>query len=252
MPPQSNHERDLSTVDDSMSSPPKTSQQKSQRRSVKFDDNVVVQNIPGLESFSSDHWVEIWYSPSELDQTHAECQETVRRMQNGEPVPDDDDEFTRRGLEYMTPSGFDIAKLTMDGVRLVLEEQARQRKEGISDSILIAEALAPLSKHRLRIANLAGMKDARGIPGASIWQGIRPPREARSPVPRASWPSGPSAQRPREATCRSFTCGINTEPLLVEAPATIETTRDRPRPRRARSSRSGRPRPTVTAGVIFS
>ena len=98
-----------------------------------------------------------------------EATQTVVAMNHGVPLVDDDSEFTSRGLEYMTPDGFDITTSSLDVVKLVLEEQTRQRDEpeynGELDTDLLAATVGGVSRHRSRIAHLAAMKDARGVYG---------------------------------------------------------------------------------------
>ena len=62
----------------------------------------------------------IWFTQQEIDQTIKVCQDTVQCMQDGIPLADEDSEFTTRGLEYMTTSGFDIATSSLDAVKTVL------------------------------------------------------------------------------------------------------------------------------------
>jgi hypothetical protein len=88
---------------------------------------------------------------------------------------DDDQETTTRGLEYMTVSGFDITASSLDAVKIILEEQKRQRDAGEPyNAELFACAVGGISRHRGRIAHLAGMKDARGVYGDGNFKTDRP------------------------------------------------------------------------------
>ena len=62
----------------------------------------------------------------------------------------------------MTRDGFDISRNCRAIVQSVLQEQERQRREKCVDPDLLAEILSSASSHRQRIANLLGMRDARG------------------------------------------------------------------------------------------
>jgi hypothetical protein len=124
-----------------------------------------VQEIPHFRQFSADEAANLWYSSQELNKIMTEAKETAIVMQEGLPLAEDDTEFTPRGLEYMTPDGFDITTSSLDAVTLVLEEQQRQRTNSEYDVELIACAISSIARHRLRIAHLAAMKDARGVYG---------------------------------------------------------------------------------------
>ncbi|KAL3902746.1 MAG: hypothetical protein SGARI_005691 [Bacillariaceae sp.] len=93
------------------------------------------------------------------------------QMQVGIPLCGDtadnnpDAEFTSRGLEYCTPDGFDITTSSLDVVKLILEEQERQQQAGEKDVEMLAAAVGGISRHRMRIAHLAAMKDARAAYG---------------------------------------------------------------------------------------
>jgi hypothetical protein len=122
-----------------------------------------VESIPNHDTLTPEQHVELWYDTAEVAKIHKECAETVRKMHHGEPLPDDDDaETTSRGLEYMTPGGFDITASSREAVRAVLDEQARQKDNGEEpDPELLAEVSESVSRHRSRIAHLAGLKDQR-------------------------------------------------------------------------------------------
>jgi hypothetical protein len=124
-----------------------------------------VQEIPHFRQFSADEAANVWYSSQELNKIMNEAKETTIVMQEGTALADDDTEVTPRGLEYMTPDGFDITTSSLDAVKLVLEEQQRQRTNSENDVELIAFAISSIARHRLRIAHLAAMKDARGVYG---------------------------------------------------------------------------------------
>jgi hypothetical protein len=132
---------------------------------VSFPPTIVshVESIPNHDTLTPEQHVELWYDTAEVAKIHKECAETVRKMHHGEPLPDDDDaDTTSRGLEYMTPGGFDITASSREAVRAVLDEQARQKADGEEpDPELLADVSESVSRHRSRIAHLAGLKDQR-------------------------------------------------------------------------------------------
>jgi hypothetical protein len=134
---------------------------------IATDETMKVEHIiPHYKDMALDEIKSVWFSTKEMDRTMNECQETVQLMQDGILMAEDDEEITTRGLEYMTVSGFDITTSSLDAVKIVLEEQKRQREAGEScDAELFYCAVSGISRHRLRIAHLAGMKDARGVYG---------------------------------------------------------------------------------------
>lgn len=143
----------------------KTKIKRSVRISTAKDE---VQIVDRLQDIAADFEGTVWFSRKELNDTMAECRETVRQMREGAPLSDADDvnSFTTRGLEYCTPDGFDIATSSLDVVLLILEEQRRQKALGIVDQEMLAAAAGGISRHRLRIAHLAAMKDARAVYGS--------------------------------------------------------------------------------------
>lgn len=132
---------------------------------ITTDSNELYE-VPHHSQYTQIEINSIWFTQDEIDQTTKECQETVRCMQNEMPLADDCEEFTTRGLEYMTISGFDITTSSLDVVRLVLEEQAKLRQQGERGTPeMLASLVEGTSMHRLRIAHLAAMKDARAVYG---------------------------------------------------------------------------------------
>ena len=123
--------------------------------------------VDRLQDMAADVKIGVWFSQNELNETMKECRETVRQMRDGIVLSDGDDGigFTSRGLEYCTPDGFDITTSSLEVVKLILEEQERQKAEGIVDAERLAAAAGGISRHRSRIAHLAAMKDARVVYG---------------------------------------------------------------------------------------
>jgi hypothetical protein len=133
---------------------------KNDKKSLCFAASHRSHIIPNLEDIDGKE--NLWLSDAELKETMGECIRTVVNMQKGVPLKDDCDQFTSRGLEYMTPNGFDIATSSQTAIHVVLEEQKRQKKEtGKVDPELLASAIESFSRHRMRIAQLAGQKDER-------------------------------------------------------------------------------------------
>lgn len=128
-----------------------------------------IQFIPHFTELDEDARSQLWFTCHEMDQIMKEATQTIAAMNNSMFLHDDDPEFTIRGLEYMTSNGFDITTNSLETVRLVLEEQNRQRQApdyvGRLDVEQIAESTRGISRHRLRIAHLAAMKDARTVYG---------------------------------------------------------------------------------------
>ena len=150
-----------------------TKTEKSKPR-LSFVEDLVshVEEIPHHESLTPEEHAKLWYDSKEVEKIHKECAETVRKMHAGEPLVEDDPESTTRGLEYMTPNGFDIQSSSLEVVQAVLEEQARQKEEAKEqgddknwtlDDELLADVAEGVSRHRSRIAHLAAMKDERAI-----------------------------------------------------------------------------------------
>jgi len=133
------------------------------------DLQVDMQLIPHVNEFDEATKTKLWFTGKELDQTMNEATRTIIAVNNGELFTDDDPDFTTRGLEYMTSTGFNIAESSQQAVTTVLAEQRRQRHSrdfsGEVDTHLLADSIQAISRHRQRIAHLAAMKDARTVHG---------------------------------------------------------------------------------------
>lgn len=151
------------------SKPPIQISREKSKCSVRFQLTASVKTIPHYSEMELDELTKIWFTGQELSRTLKEATQTVAAMNEGIPLSDNDTEFTTRGLEYMTPKGFDITNASLGAVKLVLEEQEQQRQNenysGQLDSELIAATIGGISRHRSRIAHLAAMKDARSVYG---------------------------------------------------------------------------------------
>jgi hypothetical protein len=165
MPPHSIFKEPLPQQDDSDESSPPTRRRQRSEHNVTITDEVHVQNIPCRADLSEEDKIGVWYTVQEIQRSLNECKETVIAMQSGVPMMDSDSEVTSRGLEYMTVDGFDITTSSLGAVKILLEEQERQRSEGVFEADMLACSVGGISKHRLRIAHLAGMKDARAVYG---------------------------------------------------------------------------------------
>jgi hypothetical protein len=133
-------------------------------RSISFHDEPTIEEIPYADQdLSKEEFEAVWYSQAELRATTTECRTTVVAILQGKVIEDDDEEYTTRGLEYMTLEGFDISQNVNEIVQSVLEEQTRQREEKIPAPDLLADILASASAHRSRIAHLRGIRDARAV-----------------------------------------------------------------------------------------
>jgi hypothetical protein len=151
--------------DDSNESSTPTRRRQRSKHNVNITADVLVQNIPSRDDLSEEEKLRVWYSVQEMERSLNECKETIIAMQSGTPLMDSDSEVTSRGLEYMTADGLDITTSSQGAVKLVLEEQQRQLSEGVFEAEMLACSMGGISKHRLRIAHLVGMQDARGVYG---------------------------------------------------------------------------------------
>jgi hypothetical protein len=139
-------------------------------RSISFHDEPTIQEIPYADQdLSKEEFQAAWYSQAELQATITECRITVAAMLQGKVIKDDDEEYTQRGLEFMTAEGFDISQNIKEIVQSVLEEQTRQKEEKTHVPDFLAAILAGASAHRSRIAQLIGMRDARAVHGALVY-----------------------------------------------------------------------------------
>lgn len=167
------------------------------------DPQVDMLLIPHVQEFDEETRTNLWFTNRELDDTIQEATRTIVAMNDGVLFTDDDPDFTTRGLEYMTPTGFNIASSSQQAVTMVLAELDRQRKlpefTGQINDDLLADSIQAISRHRQRIAHLAAMKDARTVHGQGNFrcQVIHPPADPTTTTGRGALERGGSHHEAR-------------------------------------------------------
>ena len=126
--------------------------------SFKLEDNTV-KTIPHVNDLSEQEIGAIWYDRSEMDQIKMGLIPDIRRMMRGETLEETASQ-TARGIEFRTKQGALYRQRNKQtAIRAVLDEQERQKKEGISDDALLAGIYCSCSSHCKDSAHNFGMND---------------------------------------------------------------------------------------------
>jgi hypothetical protein len=139
--------------------PSSSLEEKKTKRSVKFHSRVRFKHIKHIDDYSDREYFATWYVEEDLQEVFDHCVETVRRMVNGN-VLQDENGYCPRGLEYKTPTGAKTRKQNKSkGIRIVLDEQERQRSEGINDPVRLAKLYYESATDSRRAYRLLAMQD---------------------------------------------------------------------------------------------
>lgn len=146
--------RKLSTIDSNT-----TTTDNTKRKSVKFHSRVRFKHIKHIDDYTDREYFATWYMEEELQDVFDHCVDTVRKMVNGFAL-DEDCGYSPRGLEYKTPTGAKTRKQNKTrGIRTVLDEQERQKSEGVRDPERLARLYNESAADSRRAYRLLGMKD---------------------------------------------------------------------------------------------
>jgi hypothetical protein len=138
--------------------PPSLEETKTQR-TVKFHSRVRFKHIKHIDDYSDREYFATWYVEEDLQEIFDHCVDTVRKMVHGEILAEKNG-YCPRGLEYKTPTGAKTRKQNKSkGIRIVLEEQERQRAEGINDPERLAKLYYKSAVDSRRAYRLLAMQD---------------------------------------------------------------------------------------------
>jgi hypothetical protein len=129
------------------------------QKSVAFHSRVRFKHVKHIDDYSDREYFATWYVEEDLQDIFNHCVDTVRMMVNG-LVLDEEKGYSPRGLEYKTPTGAKTRKHNKSrGIRAVLDEQERQRVEGVNDPERLAKLYYESAADSRRAYRLLAMKD---------------------------------------------------------------------------------------------
>jgi hypothetical protein len=174
---------------------------KKRRSCVSFDKKVLLQPYLHVNDLLDDEIDNAWYSRTELSETKSECRHTINSMIAGYCHEEEDTVYCSRGLERRTPACQKLRQQTkFDAWDVVLDEQDRQRRAGVSDTESLAQGYSACTSHSAKIAHLMAVSDERAVnPSTSVLSQIT----HRGGM--VAFPSRPVAlpSRPRNSLSRS-------------------------------------------------
>ena len=136
-----------------LSSSPSDPDVKKEKKSVSFSNEKDVRQIPPLSTMSNSTIADCWFSPEDIETMKWEGQFLMYFEERGESEYIDHDSDSIRGLENVTEKGASqLLENRQYGYDAVLNEQKRQRREGIEDQLIIAQLYEASSKKIVDIA----------------------------------------------------------------------------------------------------
>ncbi len=135
-------------------------------RKITFASRVLHTEIRHIKDFSEEEIEAIWMAVPDYQMIKAIVKTTTMMMTKGEPIPEDDEDFCTRGLEFRTKAGCRIRSRNKLSARsAVLNEQDLQRDEGFSDPRYIAMACIDESRVCREAAQARAIYDERYVQG---------------------------------------------------------------------------------------
>mmetsp|Transcript_7559 Transcript_7559/g.11717 ORF Transcript_7559/g.11717 Transcript_7559/m.11717 type:complete len:188 (-) Transcript_7559:10-573(-) len=119
--------------------------------SVSFSPLITIKEVLHVFDYTPEEAIDTWYSVEDIRRWKTES----KRMARGE-IPIDE----ARGIENRSAEASQKKRHNKRFARLaVLQEQANQRREGISDADSIADAYFECNEHCQVAANMVGIRD---------------------------------------------------------------------------------------------
>ena len=128
---------------------------------VRFSLDIQSQDVPHRNDMSEREKKLLWYRTSDYKRIRREGQETVAKIRSGE-LCQDTNQHCLLGLDsemHAYARSRSLHKLML--LALVLEEQGRQKEEGINDPELLAQLVEDFCKRCRHASFVAGLRDDR-------------------------------------------------------------------------------------------
>jgi hypothetical protein len=132
---------------------------RSARRSVTFEHNVDVREVPHLKDLPKEDLIETWYTSEDFDRIKKSLVITLRLMVAKKPIGNDQ---CTRGLEFRTPHGAKLRKKNkLDALTAVWNEQVAQWKDNKTDEDAISRVYREQTLNCLQAARKFGLSDEK-------------------------------------------------------------------------------------------
>jgi hypothetical protein len=133
------------------------------RKHVTFATNISVHEVPHLKDLPEEELRATWYDQADFEAIKQSMIVTIRLMMANKPIGSDIDQCTR-GLEFRTPAGSKIRKMSkMGAVTAVWNEQVSQWKDGRNDDEAIAEVYIKHGINSNKAARVVGIQDEQVV-----------------------------------------------------------------------------------------
>ena len=135
----------------------------SAKRAVSFAPTARQQRIRHIHDYSAEEIRDCWYQKADFDRIQASIRYSLTMME-GCHLYEQDEDLCLRGTESLSAQGANRRMYNRKASRCaVLEEQERQKKQGINDPELIAQTYADASRPCRTAAYAIGQADAQAI-----------------------------------------------------------------------------------------
>mmetsp|Transcript_868 Transcript_868/g.1364 ORF Transcript_868/g.1364 Transcript_868/m.1364 type:complete len:313 (-) Transcript_868:97-1035(-) len=137
---------------------------------VSFYPRVRIQRVPPRKMIPRDQMHAVWYCRDEFHVIRQECFKTIRLMSDNEDENDEthplfdeeNNELSRRGLEYKTPKAYKRRQKQKKDVRnVVFDELEFQEEQGMNDPMWLAKLSREQSRACVEAAIEAAQEDER-------------------------------------------------------------------------------------------
>jgi predicted enzyme involved in methoxymalonyl-ACP biosynthesis len=128
------------------------------KNSVSFSGKVRIRAALHIDDYSEEEKGATWLSDEDMQRIHGEIRYTVQMMDWHNTV--DENEYSGRGLEYMTSDGIAIRRKD-ESVAAVLDEQFLQEEEHFFDEEELANTYRDCAYRWQVIARRSGLADMR-------------------------------------------------------------------------------------------
>lgn len=151
--------RTSKSADTELSEETEEKKEEAPQRKVSFFARVRIMRITNRKDLNKTQIKRVWYSRDEFKDIRKECFDTIKVMQDGDIV-DEDEGFCTLGLEYKTKANYKARQRNKSEVRqVVFEEQTFQRENEMPDPDWIAR----VSREQSRICVEGACETARKV-----------------------------------------------------------------------------------------
>lgn len=140
------------------------SSQNTRKKVVSFKRTASVRRTLSRHQYTLEEFEAAWYTSEEIQITETDLRLTVLVSQAETLIPEENDDFTMRGLESHLPEGQALKALHREATRnAVFYEQELQRSTGQYNPQVIVDSYSDLAHESVALARRRGISDERTV-----------------------------------------------------------------------------------------